>query len=414
VNRKYGSTSCMKNHLKLHKIFKPIKDDSEEYSSVNDPMKPASIEEPNCYVCNSVLDLQRYQLITLTGFTETPIYEILELFTGTKLTKHQRLDSSVCGQCFASLDKYDELQLQAQEIQAKLTSIFHDKHSTETIFIKQEPGLDIKEETQEFPVTEVDSDIESKEIQQEIFMFKDLSEREDSEDEEPLSAIKKKLERQERIFDCNDCERTFTDRKELFEHRKTHVHKQTKFDCDKCTKSFTKKVTLQIHLAADHASPDGLFDCPICFKCHKNKDCLRRHLYRHSNDSGFLCSLCGAIKLNKSDLDLHMMVHFDIRPFACDQPGCTKTFRNALKLKIHLRVHTGEKIFECSFCPGRKYAQKWGLDLHVKKHHRNEVPQPETCPICELKIPSKSKLKLHLAKVHHVAGIADETSSMES
>jgi len=161
--------------------------------------------------------------------------------------------------------------------------------------------LDIEEETQEFPVMEVDSDIESKEIQQQIFMFNDLSEREDSEDEEPLSTIKKKLERQGRIFDCSDCERTFTDRKELFEHSKTHDQNRTKFDCDKCTKSFTKKVTLQIHLAADHASSDGLFDCPICFKCHKNKDCLRRHFYRHSNDSRFLCSLCGVMKSRKSD-----------------------------------------------------------------------------------------------------------------
>lgn len=122
---------------------------------------------------------------------------------------------------------------------------------------------------------------------------------------------------------------------------------------------------------------------------------------------------CGATFLHKKSFDMHMLVHDDIRPFACEFPGCDRKFRNTGKLKIHIRVHTGEKNYECPFCPGKRFAQKWGMDLHIKKQHRHETVETETCKICGVKVQSKTKMKLHLANSHQVAGDVEEVNCME-
>jgi Zinc finger, C2H2 type/Zinc-finger of C2H2 type len=51
----------------------------------------------------------------------------------------------VCQECFITIEKYDELQFQSEEIQNKLTSLFVKTHS-EQVYIKQEPAthLDIE------------------------------------------------------------------------------------------------------------------------------------------------------------------------------------------------------------------------------------------------------------------------------
>lgn len=112
---------------------------------------------------------------------------------------------------------------------------------------------------------------------------------------------------------------------------------------------------------------------------------------------------------------MHLMMHDDVRPFACDIPGCTKRFRNTAKLKIHLRVHSGEKIYECPHCPGKRFAQKWGMDLHIKKQHKNEIVPNEVCKICGISIQTKAKMRLHLANVHQVAGeVGEQQQYMET
>jgi len=54
-----------------------------------------------------------------------------------------------------------------------------------------------------------------------------------------------------------------------------------------------------------------------------------------------------------------------LEPYVCDFHGCGKAFAIAGGLRIHKRVHNGEKPFKCSEC-GRGFAESSNLSKHVR------------------------------------------------
>lgn len=75
---------------------------------------------------------------------------------------------------------------------------------------------------------------------------------------------------------------------------------------------------------------------------------------------------------------------------------CEKQFQGLNDLRKHLRIHSDERPYECTEC-GKKFRQAGCLKNHVASQHGTE--EEFACTFCDKKFPIKERLRLHL-RVH--------------
>lgn len=78
------------------------------------------------------------------------------------------------------------------------------------------------------------------------------------------------------------------------------------------------------------------------------------------------CNICEKIFRGLNDLRKHLRIHSDERPYQCNV--CRKSFRQAGCLKNHVASQHGTDIFYgCDFC-GKSFPVKERLRLHLRIH----------------------------------------------
>ena len=60
-----------------------------------------------------------------------------ESFTGVDVTEEIVIKSAICQECFITIERYDNFQHQCQEIQDKISEIYHQSHSEQFLFNEQ-------------------------------------------------------------------------------------------------------------------------------------------------------------------------------------------------------------------------------------------------------------------------------------
>lgn len=87
---------------------------------------------------------------------------------------------------------------------------------------------------------------------------------------------------------------------------------------------------------------------------------------------------------------------------------CHRVLSCQSALKMHYRIHTGERPYKCKVC-GRAFTTKGNLKAHIGVHRENPPVQVQhSCPICQKKFTNAVVLQQHI-RMHMVGQIPDST-----
>ncbi|XP_075983019.1 uncharacterized protein LOC142981190 isoform X2 [Anticarsia gemmatalis] len=180
---------------------------------------------------------------------------------------------------------------------------------------------------------------------------------------------------------CKTCGFTTEDTNELLTHI-NELHTEQKNDkekrvqnpknqkyipavCPECNKTFSNKYNMFVHMKS-HSDASPTFPCDKCNKTYRNQGNLNTHKRQaHEGILNFLCSECGEAFPTRSARDVHARLHTGLKPYTCTY--CDKSFRAKNTLDRHIEIHLNIRRHECEIC-NKKFRKKTHLTYHVSTH----------------------------------------------
>ena len=186
-------------------------------------------------------------------------------------------------------------------------------------------------------------------------------------------------------------------------HMEKHAADRTQYQCPECPRKFLSKDGINYHKRTVHSSDESLrkpFECSICKRTFGLQCVLKLHLRIHTGERPYPCSLCSKRFKRSEHRNIHMkLIHSDVRDFQC--PHCEKTFNLKTSLTSHVRsIHCPSELrkhYNCTHC-GKSFLTKRCFEEHQLTHNYRE--KSFVCAVCNIEYDVKNSLLRHV-KEHH-------------
>ncbi|XP_051260744.1 early growth response protein 1-like [Dicentrarchus labrax] len=103
----------------------------------------------------------------------------------------------------------------------------------------------------------------------------------------------------------------------------------------------------------------------------------------------------GAPKLSRGGRRAPAKNGLKVKPFPCSVQGCERRFSRSDELNRHVRIHTGQKPFQCTIC-ARSFSRSDHLTTHTRTHTGEK---PFSCDVCGKRFARSDERKRH-GRVH--------------
>ncbi|KAM6960259.1 uncharacterized protein LKV04_021808 [Tautogolabrus adspersus] len=103
----------------------------------------------------------------------------------------------------------------------------------------------------------------------------------------------------------------------------------------------------------------------------------------------------GAPKLSRGGRRASAKNGLKVKPFPCSVQGCERRFSRSDELNRHVRIHTGQKPFQCTIC-ARSFSRSDHLTTHTRTHTGEK---PFSCDVCGKRFARSDERKRH-GRVH--------------
>lgn len=134
----------------------------------------------------------------------------------------------------------------------------------------------------------------------------------------------------EKLYQCNQCNKTYKYRNSLFAHRAIHYRKMVM--CHECGKLYASNAILNTHIREVHKRLKN-FICEYCDEAFVKRSRLKDHLYaKHTFDRPYVCTLCNKTFTSSRYLSMHKIIHSD-RTFQCRY--CDRNFNHMKNRRTH-------------------------------------------------------------------------------